>query len=794
MAMLTFAAAAVLMLSGGSTAAKPAGSQTAWKAEERSWTGSRPDYGVTHRVSEITMKDGVNLSVTYTLPDPKYYGEAFPFFLYFGRRGYVVAKVDIRGTGSSGGRLVNKEYSEVELDDGAEIIRQLAHMTWNGGAVVSNRRVAMYGQSWGAFNALMLASRQTPYLATVYALHGSEDLYYNDVHYLDGVVHKDEYILSVDHENALPRWPAMKIDEEFIGDRFNATPWHMVYLQQQVDSPFWRNNSGMYHYDRFRIPMYLVGGIYDAYADFCLRYYDGIRKAQADPPRIKCTIGPWNHAWPQVDPDVLLVAIPADSLIGPNYDGLGEAVRWFDQWMKDYDTGILDEPDFTTFVRASHKPDPNIAVIPGQWRGFDWPVPSTKWERMSLSVGGRLEPLAKAEARSARPCERADASAFCLRRQAVLPYKATVGTEMGTWWGETLGDQADLDADSQVFDSGVLAEEVTVIGFPKVSLRVSSTAKLAHWAVRLEDVHPDGKVSHVTGALRNGAHRAGRERPAHLEPGEDFVVLFDLHFTTWTFPPGHRIRVAVSNALFRVVWPSPERMNTTLFVDQPDTWVELPTVPPLPPGGAFVPPFTQTPVPAEATAIPADSTKYKAGGYPRRYAVERVGSKKLVTTSADYYFRIKGALVGAMLTQRWIADDENPARSAWLNEARQLYVWDYPADASLRNAAGAAPALMMMSPEFRSFHESFPDNFPSSSSPPPATIPSRTGDSPSGWVWVKQAPGADLAGKRWIELHTKMSIVSDEEYFYSSLTRSIYENGTLISTKSFEQKDRRRFQ
>ena len=95
------------------------------------------------------------------------------FLIYFAQRGYVVAKADIRGTGSSGGRLVPKEYSDAELDDGAEIIRQLAHMSSKDGTVVSNQRVGMYGQSWGAFNALILAYKQTPYLTTIYALHGS---------------------------------------------------------------------------------------------------------------------------------------------------------------------------------------------------------------------------------------------------------------------------------------------------------------------------------------------------------------------------------------------------------------------------------------------------------------------------------------------------------------------------------------------------------------------------------------------------------------------------------------------
>jgi len=37
----------------------------------------------------------------------------------------------------------------------------------------------------------------------IFDAHCSEDLYKNDIHYIDEVLHQDEYILSVDHENEL---------------------------------------------------------------------------------------------------------------------------------------------------------------------------------------------------------------------------------------------------------------------------------------------------------------------------------------------------------------------------------------------------------------------------------------------------------------------------------------------------------------------------------------------------------------------------------------------------------------
>ncbi|MBW2552004.1 MAG: CocE/NonD family hydrolase [Deltaproteobacteria bacterium] len=136
------------------------------------------------------------------------------------------------------------------------------------------------------------------------------------------------------------------------------------------------------------------------------------------------------------------------------------------------------------------------------------------------------------------------------------------------------------DAGSLVFDSPVLDEGFEIVGFPRVRLRVSANATLAHWVARLEDVQPDGSVSLVTGRLLNGSQRDSRLEPELLEPGEIYDLELDLHFTTWTFKSGHRIRLSVSNSLFPMIWPTPHPMTTELHVGVVDTRIELPVIPP----------------------------------------------------------------------------------------------------------------------------------------------------------------------------------------------------------------------
>jgi putative CocE/NonD family hydrolase len=517
-----------------------------------------PIYEFTIESDWLTMKDGVRLSVSFFKPIPRTPGERFPvlfeflpyrkedsFYLrdypiysYFVRRGFIMAKVDIRGTGSSEGVVPPREYSEQELIDAVEIVDQLSKLP------DSNGRVGMWGISWGGFNSIQVAMRQPPALKAILAIDASDDLFHDDVHYIDGAYHVDTYELSIDHENGLPQTPNYQLDEAYFQNRFNAYPWFLTYLKQQRDGDFWRRNSLRWNYDKIRVPAYIIGGLLDGYRDSVPRMLENMKI------HIKAEIGPWIHAWPD------------NGIPGPNYEWRHEAVRWWDYWLKDKDTGIVNDPRFTVFIRGGHGPDLNLKMTPGHWVCTGWPIPGATWKKFFLGKDHQLQ---------AYPAE---SSVEALR------YIPSYGIATGFWWGEPTGDMRPDDAGSLVFDSPILEEHFEIVGFPKVHLRVSADAPLAHWIVRLEDVQPDGTVSLVTGALLNGSQRDSRLSPEPLIPGETDDVEFEMHFTTWTFEPGHRIRLAVSNALFPMIWPTPYQMTTKLFVGDKHTRLELPVIPP----------------------------------------------------------------------------------------------------------------------------------------------------------------------------------------------------------------------
>ena len=81
---------------------------------------------------------------------------------------------------------------------------------------------------------------------------------------------------------------------------------------------------------------------------------------------------------------------------------------------------------------------------------------------------------------------------------------------------------------------------------------------------RLSDVAPDGTTTLITGAGLNGAQRESDTDPKDLLPEKIYPLRIDMHVTSWVFPSGHRIRIAISNALWPMLWPTPFPMTTVL--------------------------------------------------------------------------------------------------------------------------------------------------------------------------------------------------------------------------------------
>jgi hypothetical protein len=135
-----------------------------------------------------------------------------------------------------------------------------------------------------------------------------------------------------------------------------------------------------------------------------------------------------------------------------------------------------------------------------------------------------------------------------------------------------------MDDRSLVFDSPKMTETKYILGKPTIHLKTAADQPLLDWIIRLEDVAPDGTVSLITGGLFHSSQYASRLEPKNFPINQMMDIEFPLHFTTWTFKPGHRVRVAVSMIEFPLVWPTP--YDTTMQLEVGDinaSKITLPT-------------------------------------------------------------------------------------------------------------------------------------------------------------------------------------------------------------------------
>ena len=247
---------------------------------------------------------------------------------------------------------------------------------------------------------------------------------------------------------------------------------------------------------------------------------------------VKGIVGPWIHKYPHY-------AAPK-----PAIGFLQEALRWWDRWLKDIDTGVEADPAYRAYVMDSVRPARWHPERPGRWIAEqEWPSPAIKTQAIELIAAG------------SKPAIVASPQSCGLAGGEYFPF--TFGPELP-------GDQRPDDALSVCFDQPALSEAIDIVGAPEVLVRLSSDRPQANIAIRLCDVHPDGASELISYGVLNLTHRNSHEFPQALVPGETVSARVVLDQCAYRVPAGHRLRIAVSNAYWPMIWPSPEPVRLDL--------------------------------------------------------------------------------------------------------------------------------------------------------------------------------------------------------------------------------------
>jgi putative CocE/NonD family hydrolase len=484
---------------------------------------------------------------------------------WFAGHGYACVRIDMRGSGEADG-VLQDQYREQELDDGVQAINWIAEQLWCDG------KVGMMGISWGGFNALQVAALRPEPLKAIITSCSTDDLYRDNMHYMGGCLLTDNLSESTTmfSVNSCPPDPAL------VGERWRdmwmerlrgSGLWLDTWLRHQWRDDYWRHGSVSEDYSQVQCPVMAIGGWADGYTNAAFRLLEHL-----EVPR-QALIGPWGHNYPHA-------GIP-----GPAIGFLQEALRWWDRWLKDEATGIMDEPMLRAWMQGSMPPTTYYRERPGRWVAeTHWPSPRIEPQHFWLACGHSLRSHREADEKAVES----------------IQSPLSVGLFAGKWCSYTAApdlphDQREEDGGALIFQSEPLEEDLEFLGAPILEVVLSANQPTAMIAVRLSDVAPDDKATRITYGLLNLTHRHGDEQPQPMVPGEEQRIRVFLNNVAQTIPAGHRLRVSISTSYWPLAWAPPRPVCLTIRLR--DSVLSLPVRKPqaLDDGIGFAPPEAAPP-------------------------------------------------------------------------------------------------------------------------------------------------------------------------------------------------------
>jgi len=445
-------------------------------------------------------------------------------------RGYVHVIANLRGTGGSGGTF--GFFDAQERRDMHDLVEWAAAQPWCDG------NVGMIGISYFAMTQLEAAVERPPHLKAIFPVAVTTDLYEAAMHhglFSSGFVtpflamvgltsaRSDHFWRStlIDAARSVLRTPplhrkfatmngesSIAVLHAALKLHHDPHPWDDLWRAMAVEHPlrdqWWDERNLLPLLDRIEVPTYL-GCDWQNVPLHLPSTFPAMRGLTNAPIVRVGMLGEFGLTWPWESLHV-------------------EALAWFDHWLKDRDTGILDGPAIRYWMPGAD-----------EWRTSEsWPPMGVVGRPMRLRADGELG-----------------------------NDEGTPGQRSFMALGSGLGRARPSETDPPAlleWTSATLSQALDVVGDIELDLQATSTAIDTAWIVTLQDVAPDGTVVDVTaGWLRASLRRVdpGRSSVGSPEvpcrdadavvPGSLTAYRIPLVTNARRFAAGNRIRLVVTS-------------------------------------------------------------------------------------------------------------------------------------------------------------------------------------------------------------------------------------------------------
>lgn len=495
----------------------------------------------------IPLRDGIRVSADVYRPAATDKGERFPVVLirspfrrrysaatakmrqpakYLSECGLVVVTMDARGRGNSEGTFVANENDGSDGYDGVE---------WCAAQPWSNGKIGLFGGSLGARSAWLTALTHPPHLVTMISKSALPDPFVSWPTGTQGPIALAWHYFfssrdlppSIEEERwagAFQHLPLVSMDET-IGI---VSPSWREELQHTCFDDYWRRICYQDKFAQIDLPVLHVGGWYDDSIGTVLNFA-GMR--QHGHAHQQLLMGPWDH---KAEPTRRLGALEFGA--AAVLDLYAYYMRWFDHWLKELPTSIMDEPPAHIFVMGANT-----------WRGeADWPLPRTQWTNFYLhSAGGANTRFGDGTLATLLP---GDEPVDSYIYDPAHPVPFLIDRQNLQLGGPD--DYAAIEErdDMLVYTSAPLIEDLEMTGPITATLYAASSGVDTDFMVKLLDVWPDGFAQRLCDGAVRARFRESIAHPSLIQPQHVYEYMIRCGCSSHVFEAGHAIRLEITSS------------------------------------------------------------------------------------------------------------------------------------------------------------------------------------------------------------------------------------------------------
>lgn len=505
------------------------------------------------------------------------------------KEGYIVVYQDVRGRYMSDGLYDNmrgyipNKKGKTEVDEASDTYDTIDWLVKN--VANNNGNVGTWGISYPGYYASYSLLSGHPALKAVSPQACISDFFFDDFH------HNGAYLLSYwkvtplfgpqktkptteawfkfpnvgtndDYQFFLNAGPLVNLDKYY--DSSNEF-WQQLKEHSSYDE-FWQKRGLLQHLKNIKPAVMIVGGWFDAEDLYGpLNTYSTIEKSSKNYNTI--VMGPWSHGdWARNSEKQIIGNINFGDSISGFYQKNIEA-NFFRHFLKNNGKGENKLPEAYVFDTGRK-----------EWKTYDtWPPKNTEKQQFYLQPQQKLTKNAVA----------VSFEEFISDPKKPVPHSEDIKQQGLTPRKYMTDDQrfAARRPDVLVFETDVLAEDVTLAGDILAKLQVATTGTDADWIVKVVDVFPNDepetkevqpylKMSNYHMMVRSEVMR-GRFRNSFVNP-EPFVanektpVNVKLQDVFHTFKKGHKIQIQVQSTWFPLIDLNPQTFVPNIFYAKPE--------------------------------------------------------------------------------------------------------------------------------------------------------------------------------------------------------------------------------